>query len=608
MPSPSGRQQRRQPTEAVAVEFRGVTKRYAGQTEPAVQDLSLEVPAGEICVLVGPSGCGKTTAMRMVNRTVEITEGDILIGGTSVRDREPAQLRREIGYVIQQIGLFPHRTIAENIATVPGLLGWDRERIDAPGRRAARADRARPRDARPLPRPALGRPAAAGRRRPGARRGPAGDADGRALRRDRPDQPRAPPERVPPPPGRDPQDGPVRHPRHRRGDQDGRPDRGPEAGRQARPVRDPGRAADGPGRRLRRGLRRRRPGPEAAGADAGPRRRPLGGAARLRRPGDRARCGRSSRAPRCPTPCWSTPSAGRSAGSRSATSPQETVPGDARHRRPTRSSTATTSCATRSRTCSRPRPMYAPGRRRRRTDRRRALGRDHLGLPQLARRRRSRSTRRPSGRWPMPDAPARSLAQVEIRDRSGGRRAASPRTAPSASTGRSTTSTATSTPLSSTWSSSSSRSCSASLIAFAPGAALAPPALAGRRPSSASPGSSTRSPRSPSSSCCSRSPGRGRDTAIIALTAYTLQIIYRNIVAGLNNVPEGAKDAGRGMGMTPAPAPVAGGAAARRSPRSSPGCGSRRSRRSRSRPSPSSPAAAGSAPRSSPRSTSRRTS
>jgi osmoprotectant transport system ATP-binding protein len=106
-----------------------VTKRYAGQDEPAIRDLSLDVQAGEICVLVGPSGSGKTTALRMVNRTVEITEGDILIGGTSIRDRDPAELRREMGYVIQQIGLFPHRTIGENIATVPRLLGWDRARI-----------------------------------------------------------------------------------------------------------------------------------------------------------------------------------------------------------------------------------------------------------------------------------------------------------------------------------------------------------------------------------------------------------------------------------------------------------------------------------------------
>ena len=113
---------------AVSVEFREATKVYPGADRPAVDALSLEVPAGEICVLVGPSGCGKTTAMRMANRMVEITSGDILIGDRSVRDRSPAELRREIGYVIQQIGLFPHRTIAQNIATVPGLLGWDHQR------------------------------------------------------------------------------------------------------------------------------------------------------------------------------------------------------------------------------------------------------------------------------------------------------------------------------------------------------------------------------------------------------------------------------------------------------------------------------------------------
>lgn len=114
--------------EALSVSFREATKVYPGADRPAVDALSLDVPAGEICVLVGPSGCGKTTAMRMANRMVEITSGDVLIGDRSVRERSASELRRETGYVIQQIGLFPHRTIAQNIATVPSLLGWDRER------------------------------------------------------------------------------------------------------------------------------------------------------------------------------------------------------------------------------------------------------------------------------------------------------------------------------------------------------------------------------------------------------------------------------------------------------------------------------------------------
>jgi osmoprotectant transport system ATP-binding protein len=116
---------------AVSLEFRRVSKRYPGQSEPAVRELSLEVPAGEICVLVGPSGCGKTTAMRMVNRMEDITDGDILMGGRSVKERSPAELRRGIGYAIQQIGLFPHQTVGENIATVPRLLGWDSDRMRA---------------------------------------------------------------------------------------------------------------------------------------------------------------------------------------------------------------------------------------------------------------------------------------------------------------------------------------------------------------------------------------------------------------------------------------------------------------------------------------------
>ena len=116
--------------QAASLEFRGATKRYPGSERPAVDHLTLEVGAGEICVLVGPSGCGKTTAMRMVNRMIEITEGDILVGGRSVRETDENELRRHVGYVIQQVGLFPHRTIAENIATVPKLLGWDKRRTN----------------------------------------------------------------------------------------------------------------------------------------------------------------------------------------------------------------------------------------------------------------------------------------------------------------------------------------------------------------------------------------------------------------------------------------------------------------------------------------------
>jgi osmoprotectant transport system ATP-binding protein len=117
--------------QAATLEFREVTKAYPGSEEPAIRELSFEVPAGETCVLVGPSGCGKTTAMRLVNRMIELTSGDILLDGRSVRERPPAELRRDIGYAIQQIGLFPHQTIGDNIATVPRLRGWDRARVRA---------------------------------------------------------------------------------------------------------------------------------------------------------------------------------------------------------------------------------------------------------------------------------------------------------------------------------------------------------------------------------------------------------------------------------------------------------------------------------------------
>ncbi len=138
------------------VEFRDVTKRYGlARTRPgtqfpdederrpeersdyaraakgpgAVDGLSFSVGAGEVCVLVGPSGCGKTTSLKMTNRLIEPTSGEILIDGKNVMTEEPVALRRRIGYVIQQVGLFPHQTIAENVATVPRLLGWSSTRV-----------------------------------------------------------------------------------------------------------------------------------------------------------------------------------------------------------------------------------------------------------------------------------------------------------------------------------------------------------------------------------------------------------------------------------------------------------------------------------------------
>ena len=121
-------------SEAAEIVFDHVTKRYGSSPRPAVDDLSFAIPAGEICVLIGPSGGGKSTAMRMVNRLISISEGDIRIDGTSVKDLDPVELRRGIGYVIQQIGLFPHMTAEANVATVPRLLGWDRARTRARAR------------------------------------------------------------------------------------------------------------------------------------------------------------------------------------------------------------------------------------------------------------------------------------------------------------------------------------------------------------------------------------------------------------------------------------------------------------------------------------------
>ena len=116
---------------AVSIELDQVSKVYPAQSGPAVENFSMTVNPGELVMFVGPSGCGKTTTMKMINRIIEPTSGAIRIDGNDVLSLNPNELRRHIGYVIQQIGLFPHLTIAENIATVPRLLGWSKTRISS---------------------------------------------------------------------------------------------------------------------------------------------------------------------------------------------------------------------------------------------------------------------------------------------------------------------------------------------------------------------------------------------------------------------------------------------------------------------------------------------
>jgi osmoprotectant transport system ATP-binding protein len=115
--------------ESPMISLQHVSKRFAGSGESAVEDLTFHVNEGKTVVLVGPSGCGKTTTMKMINRLVEPTSGQILVGGKDIMKQDPVELRRGIGYVIQSIGLLPHRTIAQNITTVPQLIGWDGGRI-----------------------------------------------------------------------------------------------------------------------------------------------------------------------------------------------------------------------------------------------------------------------------------------------------------------------------------------------------------------------------------------------------------------------------------------------------------------------------------------------
>src|SRR5688572_13966719 len=109
------------------ISLRDVSKRFNNSSDAAVDALSMDIEEGETVVLVGPSGCGKTTTMKMINRLIEPSSGVILVNGTDVTKQDPVELRRGIGYVIQSIGLMPHRTIRSNIATVPKLQGWSSE-------------------------------------------------------------------------------------------------------------------------------------------------------------------------------------------------------------------------------------------------------------------------------------------------------------------------------------------------------------------------------------------------------------------------------------------------------------------------------------------------
>ena len=240
------------------IEFRGVTKRYPDGTV-AVDNLELQVRDGGITVFVGPSGCGKTTSLRMVNRMIDPTVGHDP-GQRHGRDedrRRRAAARHRLRHPAGGALPAPHDPRQHRHRAA--AAGLEQEEGPRPRGRADGDRRAHPRDGAPLPGAALRRPAAARRRRPRARRGPAGAADGRAVQRGRPGGPREPAGRAAQAAGRAGQDDRVRHPRHRRGRQARRPGRGVPRRRQAGPVRRARRAARPPGRRLRRLLRRPRP-------------------------------------------------------------------------------------------------------------------------------------------------------------------------------------------------------------------------------------------------------------------------------------------------------------------------------------------------------------
>ncbi|AJT66818.1 ABC transporter ATP-binding protein [Streptomyces chattanoogensis] len=136
MPEPSGTsastgRSAKTATSGARIHLENLTKTYPGSTGPAVDNVNLEVRAGETVIFVGPSGCGKSTTLKMINRLIEPTSGRIRIGDEDVTDMDPVRLRRKIGYAIQASGLFPHMTVAQNIALVPKMIGWSRARVSS---------------------------------------------------------------------------------------------------------------------------------------------------------------------------------------------------------------------------------------------------------------------------------------------------------------------------------------------------------------------------------------------------------------------------------------------------------------------------------------------
>ena len=238
------------------IEFRSVTKRFPDDTV-AVDDFNLVLPSHKTTVFVGSSGCGKTTLLRMVNRMVEPSSGQVLIDDVDVATQDKVKLRRSIGYVLQAAGLLPHRKVLDNVATVPMLNGVPKARGAGAGSGADGHRRAGPRARRALPPPAVRRPAATRRRRPGPGQRPEHLVDGRAVRRSRSDCAGRSADRAQPAAARAGQDDRVRHPRHRRGVHPGRPGRHLEEGWPDRPGGHPGGDPGQSGGRLRRLLHRR---------------------------------------------------------------------------------------------------------------------------------------------------------------------------------------------------------------------------------------------------------------------------------------------------------------------------------------------------------------